>query len=160
MTNNKKQKDEVAVEPVQEEIETSENQAEIIDLKNQLARALADYDNLRKRSEGERGELIRFASLGIVVKLLPILDQLEVAQTHLNDTGLGLTIKTLAEIVKGEGVEEIEVKAGDEFNPDTCEVTEVVDEGGKKATIAGVVVKGWRFKDGPVVRHVRVKVNK
>ena len=43
-------------------------------LKNQLARALADYDNLKKRSEDERSTMYKLASISFMTKLLPIID--------------------------------------------------------------------------------------
>ena len=52
-----------------------------------LARALADYDNLSKRVERERQDLGKIASVGLVLKLLPVLDNLESAQVHLKGSG-------------------------------------------------------------------------
>ena len=52
-------------------------------LKNQLARALADYDNLRKRIEREKEDLEKLAGLKLILRILPILDNLRAAQNHL-----------------------------------------------------------------------------
>ncbi len=62
------------------------------ELKNQLARALADYDNLRKRSELEREVLLKYSSERIVARILPLLDSIENAQKHLKDSGLAIII--------------------------------------------------------------------
>jgi molecular chaperone GrpE (heat shock protein) len=48
--------------------------AELETVKGMLARALADYDNLSKRVDRERQDLGKIASIGIIVRLLPVLD--------------------------------------------------------------------------------------
>lgn len=126
------------------------------DLKNQLARALADYDNLKKRTEIERGQFIKIANLGLVARLLPVLDMLDSAQVHLKDSGLAIAIKEFQATLSETGVEEIETKTGDKFDE---KIHEAVETGpGKTGQIVEVVQKGYRMKDGPVVRHVRVRV--
>jgi molecular chaperone GrpE (heat shock protein) len=47
------------------------------DVENQLARALADYDNLRKRVEREKEELEKLAGIKFAIKILTIFDMLE-----------------------------------------------------------------------------------
>jgi molecular chaperone GrpE len=129
-------------------------------LKNQLARALADYDNLRKRVEREKAVFEKTANVNLAIKLLPVLDILRTAQKHLNDPGIGLTIKEFEEALGSEEIEEIPAHAGEEFNPELHEAVEVVEDGKDKAKIIEVVRPGWKFSQGPVVRHVQVKVSK
>ncbi|KKR91086.1 MAG: Protein GrpE [Candidatus Woesebacteria bacterium GW2011_GWD1_41_12] len=128
-------------------------------LKSMLARALADYDNLSKRVERERGVLSKIASLGILTRLLPVLDNLESAQDHLQDTGLAISIGEFKKILNEEGLLEIVPKVGEEFNEDTMEAIEVV-AGARDNIISGVTLNGWKFKDGQAVRHAKVKVSK
>lgn len=131
-----------------------------IKLKDQLARALADYDNLRKRYEAERQIWVRFASEKLVLKLLPILDALRQAQRHLKDSGLAMTIKQIEDIFKEEGLEEIKPEIGANFDHNLHEATEAVEGKGKSGKILEAVLSGWKFSDGPVIRHARVKVSK
>ncbi|MDP3994202.1 MAG: nucleotide exchange factor GrpE [bacterium] len=125
----------------------------------QLARALADYDNLRKRSETEREIWIKFSSERILTKLLPILDMLESAQNHLKDSGLAIGLAELRKILQEEGLEEIKPNPKDTFDHEVCEVVESI-EGTKdnKGQIAETILSGWRFTDGPVIRFAKVKV--
>ena len=95
-------------------------------LKNQLARALADYDNLKKRSEDERSTMYKLASISFMTKLLPIIDNLRQAQNHVNDSGIAIIIGQLETLAKDEGFEEIKVKPGDIFDEAVCEVIEIV----------------------------------
>lgn len=127
-------------------------------LKNQLARALADYDNLRKRIEREKEDLEKLASLKLVLRLLPLLDNLRAAQSHLKDAGLAITIGELENILKDEGIEEIKPNKGDNFDHNLHEVTEVVENCKEENKIEEVVLSGWKFKDGIVIRHAKVKV--
>lgn len=133
-------------------------EGELDKLKNQLARALADYDNLRKRVEREREDFEKVANLKLAIRLLPVLDVLRQAQKHLNDPGIALTVSEFENALKEEGIEEIKVAAGDEFNPQLHEAVEVVKDGKGKGKVKEAVLSGWRFSQGPVIRHVRVKV--
>lgn len=126
-------------------------------LKEQLARVLADYDNLRKRVELDKQDFEKLANLRLVLKLLPVLDVLKKAQEHVKDAGIAVTIKEFEDALKQEGIEEIKVNAGDGFDPETMEVIEVVP-GSEDNTVSEVSLPGWRFVDGPVVRHAKVKV--
>lgn len=130
-------------------------------LKNQLVRALADYDNLKKRIEKDQSEVIRFAGMSIIVRLLPIIDMLEQAQEHLNDSGLAIVIKEFKDVLLEDRVEEIKVKKGDLFDENTCEAVESMPCGeDADGTIAEVSLKGYKYIDGPVLRHAKVKVCK
>lgn len=138
--------------------EEVEAQAEVVEeLKNQLARALADYDNLRKRTEGEREVWIKFASQNILAKLLPVLDTLEVAQKHLNDQGLAIAVSQFKNVLKEEGLEEVRPESGEKFDHNLHEAVESV-KGGKHGDVAETILAGWKFTDGPVVRIAKVKV--
>ncbi len=130
---------------------------EVEQLKNQLARALADYDNLRKRTEAEKSIWTKFAKQEILVKLLPAVDALESAQNHLKDKGLELALGEIKNVFSDEGIVEIDAK--EEFDPNLHEAIEIVP-GGKKNTIAQVLIKGYKFNDGEVIRHAKVKVYK
>ena len=128
-------------------------------LKSQLLRTLADYDNLVKRVEKEREVLSKVASLGVITKLLPVLDNIENAQIHLQDAGLAICIGEFKKVFNEEGLIEISPKVGENFNENTMEVVEVVD-GKEDNIISEVVLGGWKFSDGQVVRHAKVKVSK
>jgi len=137
---------------------------ETSELKEQLARALADYDNLRKRTEREREDFGRVAKVMLIARLLPTYDMLEEAQKHLKDSGLAITIEEFTKVLKEEGIEKIDVKAGDAFNEEVHEAVEVTDLNSdgkdKEGKITEIVLSGWRLVDGVVLRHAKVKVGK
>jgi len=125
-------------------------------LKNQLARALADYDNLRKRTEAEKSVWLEFAKQELLIKLLPVLDTLEKAQKHLKDEGLVMAISQFQNILKEGGIIKIE---GGKFDAKIHEAVDVV-KGKEEGKITEVLLTGWKFEDGPVIRPAKVKVIK
>jgi len=127
-------------------------------LKNQLARALADYDNLRKRTEEEKITWIKFATQKFIQNLLPVLNNFENAQNHLKDGGLAIAINQFKDLLKQEGLEEIKPKEGDNFNENLEEVIDTTENKEKEGKIAELIVSGWKFIDGNVIRHAKVKV--
>ena len=134
--------------------EFRDEKTETQELKNQLARALADYDNLKKRVEAEKKLWLKFAKEQLLVEILPAFDNIELAQRHLKDQGLGIAISQFSEIFKANGVEEVETKNFDEALHEAVEV----ESGGQKGKISEVVLRGYRFADGDIIRPAKVKV--
>jgi len=132
---------------------------ELEKVKNQLMRALADYDNLRKRIEREREGIEKIASIKFAVKMLTVFDMIEEAQRHLKDSGIALTLEEFKKILEEEGIEKIKMGQGDKFDEEICEAVEVV-KNGKDGKIVKVVLTGWKFSNGPVIRPIKVKVSK
>jgi molecular chaperone GrpE len=131
-------------------------------LKEQLARALADYDNLRKRVEKEREDFEKTARARIITRVLPVFDMLEEVQKHLRDSGLAIALEEFERLINEEGVERIKTKKGDRFDENLHEVVETVADKGKdkKGKISEVRQSGWRFKEGSIIRPVKVEVYK
>jgi molecular chaperone GrpE (heat shock protein) len=127
-------------------------------LKSQLARALADYDNLRKRVEAEKLGWEVEAESRAVLKMLPILDMIEDAQGHLKDSGLAIVIGEFKKSLSDLDVEEIKAQPGDNFNPLEMEAIEVV-LGGPEHKISEVIKTGWKIKNEAfIIRPAKVKV--
>ncbi len=126
-------------------------------LEDQLKRALADYQNLERRVEEERRLLGQLSSAILIEKFLPVLDNLENAQSHLNDQGLDIVIKQFKDTLNQEGVEEIQAE-GAQFDPNLHEATEVV-EGENNNMIVKVARRGYKI-DNKVLRPAQVVVEK
>ncbi len=131
------------------------------DLKNQLARAMADYANLVKRTDEERGTMYKLASISYVLKLLPILDNLREAQKHLSDTGIAIIVGQLEAILKEDGFSEIKPQVGEIFNESLHEAIDTLETEVEKDNniISEVNLTGWKM-EGEVVRFAKVKVFK
>lgn len=81
-------------------------------LKNSLAVLQADFINFKNRIEKDKSQSILLANEGLIMKLLPVLDDLERAYEHSNSDdefsqGIKNIIDNFKEILKKEGLEEI-----------------------------------------------------
>lgn len=138
--------------------ETQQLKDEITALDQNWKRALADYQNLVKRVEGEKSEIMKLASLNIVNKLVPTLDILELAAAHTSDPGVTMAVGQFHQVLADEGLQEIVPAVGDKFDPQLHECTETL-AGEPVETIAEVVRKGYKI-NGFTLRPARVKVYK
>ncbi len=141
---------------------TQENQVadlkkQIEDLTNKWKRALADYQNLEKRTIVQRQDAAKYASQEIVTKLLFVLDILEQAEKHIKDQGLTLAVKGFKDVLNGEGIVKIDV-LHKKFNPTEMDCVEVV-EGNEDDQVVEEVRPGYRMAD-KIIRVARVKVSK
>jgi len=124
----------------------------------------ADFENYRKRVEREMGELEEFSTLGLVRKLISVLDDLDLAvasATKAEDKGLlegvKMVQKNLTSALEAEGLKTIKA-VGAPFDPSTHDAVDKVQ--GKNNTEDMVIEelrKGYTFK-GKVLRPSAVKV--
>jgi len=136
---------------------TVQSPPQLGDLKNQLARALADYQNLTKRTDAEKEVWFKYSAQKVLLKLLPVLDNLESAQKHLADQGLAIAISDFKNLFKEEGLEEIVPQPNDVFDHTYHEAVDSIP-GGKTGEIAETLLTGWKFSEGKVIRFAKVKV--
>ncbi|MDO9027663.1 MAG: nucleotide exchange factor GrpE, partial [Candidatus Roizmanbacteria bacterium] len=138
-----------------QEISILKNQAE--EFKNKYLRALADYQNLEKRVRDERYELIKIANQGLLIKILPFLDNLEKAEIFIKDQGLKISKDHFLQILKETGLEEIDL-IGKDFNPNLAEAVDIIP-GKEDNKVMEVLRKGYKFEE-KILRVAQVKVSK
>lgn len=143
-------------EPWQKEIQDLKSSIET--LTNNWKRAVADYQNLEKRVEKERQNLLNFSNIFLLKRLLSVLDDLEKANSHLNDEGLDIVFRDLKNILREQGLGEIGVKVGDSFDPNFHECVELI-KGGADQKVVEVIAKGYIIGE-KVLRTAKVKVSK
>ena len=142
--------------------------AELAELKDRYMRLLAEYDNFRRRTQKEKEEIYSAAVAEVVKEWLPLVDDIEraVASSENMDEssvekvaeGIKLIGKQAGNVLGKLGVEEIEGKEGESFDPNLHEaVMHVEDEAFGEQQIAQVFQKGYTCK-GKVIRHTVVKV--
>lgn len=146
MNKDKKRKNEDEKEQSLESKETN--------LENQLKRALADYQNLEKRIVEEKASWIRSANRDLILKLLPVLDNLFLAQKHISDEGLNLSIAKFLQVLAEDGIERIET-TGRDFDPHLMECVSVV--AGEEGKVVEEVRSGYTLNDS-VIRPAQVVV--
>src|SRR5690349_23950263 len=140
------------------------------ELKNQLARRQADFENYRKRVERERSETYNRVVADVAAKLLPVSDNLKRAleaessvEAAESDefrhflSGVDLIWKQLNGVLEALGVKPIPA-VGEPFDPHVHEavVTEATDEY-EPDTVIQEIVAGYRLGD-KLIRPALVKV--
>jgi len=137
--------------------EEKKNQEEKInEFEDKYKRALADYQNLTKRTAEEKSNWAKIASYDLVLKLLPVLDTLMLASQNIKDKGLDIAISQFIDVLKQEGVHRIET-VGKTFDPKTMEA--VATEIGKEGIVIEEMRPGYMSND-LVLRAAMVKVGK
>lgn len=131
-----------------------ERDEKIEQLDNQLKRALADYQNLERRTEEERREFVKYANKELLISLLPAFDALFLASKYTEDQGVKLTVQRVLEILKEQGIEKVETD-NVQFNADLMECVEVVE--GEDGKIIEEIRPGFTIF-GKLVRPAQVKV--
>jgi molecular chaperone GrpE len=137
------------------------------DLRDKWLRAVADYKNFKRRADQERADLIRGASAGLLLKLLPVVDDFdraaagapqEIASSPWFD-GFKLIAQKLQTILESEGVAPI-AALGQEFDPNQHEAVIYEDGGdGSEVRVVAELQKGYKLRDR-VLRPTMVKVGK
>ena len=141
---------------------------ELQEWKNSYTRKLAEFQNFTRRKEAEVSEMKKYASEGIILKVLDNIDNLERAENASAETknfdalveGVNMILRNLKYMLSEEGVEEIEAGEGVEFNPyeHQAMMTESKEEL-KENDIVQVFQKGYKLK-GKIIRPAMVKFNK
>ena len=164
---------ETADENVENKEETCEEkiaklELEVQEWKNSYTRKLAEFQNFTKRKETEVSEMKKYASEGIIIKLLDNIDNLERAENASAETknfdalveGVNMILRNLKYMLSEEGVEEVEAGEGVQFNPyeHQAMMTEEKDDLDNDV-IVQVFQKGYKLK-GRVIRPAMVTVNK
>ena len=144
----------------------AELEKENADLKDQLLRRAADFDNYRKRMMKEKQDTYDYANAALLGDLLDSLDNFDRTIDAAKDAkdaksiadGIKMINKSLVKLLGDKYGLVAYGKEGDEFNPDEHEaIGRIEDEKAKKETLAQVYLKGYKLKD-KVIRHAKVMV--
>ena len=126
----------------------------------------ADFENLKKRSDRQIEEAKSYCTERLVVQLLEVQDELEMAVKNAESEGsvqtliegIQMTLKKLRKVLEQEGVSSIECEAGKVFNPSCHNAVAVTERDDVEACLVTEEVrKGYTMKD-KVIRPSIVKV--
>ena len=135
------------------------------DWQDKYLRLFAEFDNFRKRTMRERGDLIRNASMDVLEKLLPVLDDFDRAAADGSEDveavreGRNLIHTKMRQLLEAQGLAKMEVKQGDVFDVELHEaITNIPaptpDLAGK---VVDVVEPGYKLND-KIMRYAKVVV--
>ena len=150
----------------------AELQAQVAELKDQLLRALAETENLRRRSQREREDTARYAAAPVAKDMIEVADNLSraleavpaeavEADEHLKTlmTGVSMTEKALLSVFEKHHIKRID-PMGERMDPHSHEAMfEVPDPSQPPGTIVQVVRAGYRLHDR-LLRAAQVGVAK
>ena len=141
---------------------------QIADLTADLQRTRADFENYRKRVDGEKYTAFENGQTSAVLKLLPVVDNIERAIAHepedIKDhkwvVGVVGLSRSLEKSLYDLGIERIDAKPGTEFNPELHDAVQLDEEAkGQVEVIAEELQAGYTLNGNPI-RHAMVKVTK
>lgn len=157
-TEETKEQEKIATEPTLEE--------KYKELNDKFLRLYSDFDNFRKRTIKERIELSKTASEQLITKILPVIDDLDRAQssfetaTDINAVkdGITLIISKFKNILVQEGLEEMK-SVGETFNSDIHEALTMIPAPNEdaKGKVVDEIQKGYMLS-GKMIRVAKVVV--
>lgn len=137
--------------------ELKQNAAKAAEHWDRLLRTTADFDNYKKRVAREKQEAIKYANESLIGKMLPLLDNFEMAiaaaQANESETtralhqGVGLVFQQFKQILKDAGVEEIDARDA-VFDPNLHEAVSTMESTDKpEGTVLQQMRKGYKLRD-------------
>jgi molecular chaperone GrpE len=139
-------------------------QARAAELRESWQRERADFINYRRRVEGERAELIPMANAALLTKILPVLDDFDLALANIPARaktttwveGVRLIQRKLLKLLEGEGVTPIEA-LGQPFDPRVHEAVVVDEDANEPHAVVAELRRGYKLRD-KVLRPTLVRV--
>jgi molecular chaperone GrpE len=160
----KKTEQKVKKETTAEKINELEHR--LAEKNDQLLRLHAEFDNYRKRTLKEKMEMTKAAGEGVLINILPVIDDFERALQSITSAteveglkeGVELIYKRFNEFLKNSGVKEIEAKEK-EFNTDLHEAVTKIPAPSEelKGKVVDVIQKGYMLND-KVIRYAKVVI--
>jgi molecular chaperone GrpE len=146
----------------------TELEQQIGELTQDLQRQRADFENYRKRVETEKEQAKETGKMQAVMKLLPIIDNIDRAVAHLPAElqgnawadGVVKLSKHLDKMVGDLSLERIAIIPGETlFDPSLHEAIQMDDAEGDTEVVAEELQTGWKLGD-TVIRPAMVKVTR
>jgi molecular chaperone GrpE len=143
----------------QSEEETGQKAAEYL---SSWQRCQADYTNLKRRSQQEVAEAGKTANAGLLLALLPVIDDMERAFAAIPPDmenkswmkGMKLIWQKFQSTLEAQGLSSVEC-LGEPFDPSLHEAVRRCK--GKEGVIVEEMEKGYRYRD-KLIRHSKVSV--
>ncbi len=143
-----------------------ELEAEAADYKDKYLRAVADFQNLRKRSIQEKQEAYDYANTNLLKDLLDSLDNFDrtvEAASSASDPkaiadGVTMINKSMVSMLENKYDLVAYGAVGDAFDPDIHEAIGKSDDPVAEPVLKAVYLKGYKLKDR-VIRHAKVMVS-
>lgn len=134
-------------------------QAKLEQQREQMLRALADTENVRKRLQSEAANAQKYALERFAGELLPVVDSLEAALKAADASGIEVTLRQLRGALDKMAIREINPAPGERFDPHRQQAMAAVEADSEPNTVVAVMQKGYTLHDR-VLRPALVTVSK
>lgn len=158
---NQNKTEEAANPESQQESHPELGKDELAEMKDLLQRTQANFENYRKQVEKRVEEIRDMAAKDVILQLLPVLDNLELALKSADKNlvefrkGIELIYSQLFNILENQGVKVIEAK---KFDPYFHEPLLKVESEAPENSILEEFQKGFMLNNR-VIRHAKVKLS-
>lgn len=165
--NHKVKKKPTKKQSAKNTLELKKIKEENAQLKDQLLRKAAEFDNYKKRTEREFLDRVQNANERLIANLLEVLDDFDRSINHAEESnnsesmleGLELIYKKMYSILEKEGLKPL-IAIGEEFDPAKHDaLMQMESKTNKSGTIIDEHLKGYELND-KVIRHSQVIVAK
>ena len=141
---------------------------QVSDLTQDLKRIQADFENYRKRVEQEKEMARANGRIGVIMKFIPVIDNIERAISHVPDNlkdnqwavGVAKLTKNLEKSMGELDISKVDASKGVVFDPELHEAIQY-DEGtgddGGHEVVAEELQSGYKLGDD-IIRHAMVRV--
>lgn len=153
------EKENALIEKLEQDLQVA--LAKIEELQNAYARAMADLQNFKRRTEEEKRDLGAFANAKLILDFLPVVDNFERAIAHKPENipqewldGVMQIHTQFNSIFEKQGLEEIQT-IGEKYNPNLHEA--LLQTEGENDIITQTLEKGYLL-NGKVLRAAKVAV--
>ena len=140
---------------------------ELAEFRDKYLRVLADFENYKKRTQKEMGNIVKLANERLIKELLPVLDNFERGLKFAGDSvkqdnfykGVEMIYRQLLDVLAKEGVHQFD-SLGERFDPEKHEAVEVRETCDcEDGVIIEEIEKGYMIHD-KVLRPAKVIVAK
>jgi len=126
-------------------------------------RAMADLENYKKQAEKDRFEILNIMKAASLAKFMEVYDDLKRSLDFIKDkeakAGVVGVQKKFRDLLTSEGLETIEFKKGEEFDPEFAEAVSHEDNEVGAGKIIETTEAGLKYKDR-VIKPAKVRVGK
>lgn len=148
--------------------EVEKLEAELAKEKDRYVRLFAEFENYKRRTSKERIEMFKSAGKEVMTAMLPVLDDFDRALIEINKSGdkgllegVELINSKLRDTLQKQGLEEMQVKAGDKFDAELHDAVTQIPAPSKKlkGKIIDVIQKGYVLGE-KIIRYPKVVTGK
>ena len=140
-----------------------ENNKAYLELEDMLKRRVAEFENFKRRTDKEKIELLEYGNVKLLARFIDLIDNLQNAVKAANSAtdlssvqqGIEMIYQKVCKQFEDEGVRQIEVNIGDEFDVEKHEALMQQPSDLPEGCITMVVQSGYIYKD-KVLRYAKV----